>query len=282
MLVTKANREKIQVAIVKAPGMSTTARMDALEDLAFLTGGRPVLKAAGDRLDKVRLEHLGRARRTWADLRDFGINGGRGNPRVLRQHIATLRQTYRSATSVEDRRRLLERLGKLMGGAATLYVGGISTGAVDARVELATRTAEAMRGAIREGVVPGGGSALLACRAALLANAEPRGCPDDAERRAAYTILARAMEEPARALLANAGCETGAVLGHIFTEIEQGGPGYGYDVAGGQVAQMSAAGIVDSASVVKSAVHSAISSAALLLTTDVIIHLKNPPEQINT
>jgi chaperonin GroEL len=274
LLLTKANREKVHVVAVKTPGLSIDVQRGALEDLAILTGGRALLKASGDTLEKVRLDDLGRSRRIWVDSQAFGIIGGRGEPRTLRQHIATLRENYRNAKEPDDRKRLLERLGKLIGGSATLYVGGLSPAAIEERVELAKRTADAMRGAMRDGVVPGGGVALLACRAALL----PSSHAEDPDQRAAYNIMLQALEAPFRTLVANAGLHPGKVL----DEVERCGPGFGYDVLAGQVVEVTQAGLYDAAPVVKGAVHSAFASAALALTTEAIIHRKNPPEGLNT
>ena len=274
ILVNKANREKVHVVAVKTPGLSIDVQRDALEDLAILTGGRALLKVSGDSLENVQLDDLGRARRIWADGQAFGIIGGRGEPRTLRQHIATLRESFRNAKEPDDRKRLLERLGKLIGGSATLYVGGISPTAIEERVELAKRTADAMRGAMRDGVVPGGGVALLACRDVL----RPFSHVEDPDQRAAYNIMLQALETPFRTLIANAGQQPGKIL----AEAERCGLACGYDVLAGQVVDMNRAGICDAAPVIKGAVHSAFASAALALTTEAIIHRKNPPEGLNT
>lgn len=275
ILLSKVNQEKVFVVAVKVPGMTIEAQRDALEDLAILTGGTPLLKATGDRLEALRLEHFGHARRAWADTAFFGIIGGRGSARQMREHIARLRQTYRAAENGNDRKYLLERLGKLMGGSATLFIGGLSPHAVEKRVELANRTADAMRGAMREGVVPGGGAALLACRAALNASAYS---DEDSDARAARTILLHGLEAPFRAISENAGIWPGRAL----AEIDRSAPGAGLDVTTNQVVDMRAAGILDAAPVVKGALRSAISGAALALTTEAIIHIKNPPEGYNT
>jgi len=274
LLLSKANQAKIHVVAVKTPGVTIDAQRGALEDLAILTGGRALLKVSGDKLENVHVDDLGRARRVWADKIAFGIIGGRGEPRTLRQHIATLRGSFRDAKDPDDRKRLLERLGKLIGGSATLYVGALSPNAIEERVELARRTADAMRGAMREGVVPGGGVALLACRAALL----PFSRTTDPDQRAAYNIMLQALETPFRALVENAGEQPGKILGAV----ERRQPGYGYDVLAEQVVDMNQAGIFDAAPVIKGAVHSAFASAALALTTEAIIHRKNPPEGLHT
>jgi chaperonin GroEL len=286
ILLTKQNQERVFVAAVKVPGMSIDVQRDAMEDLAVLTGGRPLMKVTGDTLNKVRLEDLGRARRAWADKEFFGIIGGRGNPREIRQHIGRLRQTYRAITNplspgmntndgTADRKRLMERLGKLTGGSATLLVGGISPSDIEDRVELAKRTAETMRGALREGVVLGGGVALLNCREVL------RPCLNDAEdsdARAAYRILIEALETPFRVIAENAGVNPGKVL----AEMEALGPDYGYDALARKTVSMRDAGIFDAAAALKGAIRSSVAGAALALTTEAIVHRRNPPEGIHT
>lgn len=284
MLLAKPNRDKVLVAAVKLPGMTLDAQMAALEDLAILTGGRALLKVTNATLASVRLEDLGRARRIWADTAFFGIIGGRGDPRLIRQHIARLRENYRnvlgSVTKKEydittDKAKLLERLGKLSGGSATLYIGGGSPSAIDERTELAKRTSDAMRGAMRDGVVPGGGVALLNCRAALrerLAQAQ------DSDERAAYRMLLEAVEAPFRTILENAGVWPSKVL----AEIDALGAEYGYDVLARKVVKMRDAGLFDAAPVVKGAARSAIAGAIMALSTEAIVHRRNPPEEMNT
>jgi chaperonin GroEL len=271
VLLAPPNRERLLVAAVKTPGADVTATREFLQDLGLMTGGRPLLKEAGDMLVKVRPDQLGRARRAWADPEYFGILGGRGDPAELRRHVAALRSAYNHADDPRDRKRLLDRLGKLLGGAAVLWVGALSPLAIDSRKEQATRTAEALRGALRDGVVPGGGVALLDCIPAL---EERYHAAAHAEERAAYDILRLACEAPARALLHNAGFDPSETLACV----RQAGPGHGFDVVGRQVVQMEQAGILDAAAVVRAAVVGAIHSAALALTIDVLVHRANPPD----
>lgn len=275
LLLAKPNQEKVFVTAVKTPGMDINVQRGALEDLAVLTGGRALFKATGTTLQNVKLEDIGRARRIWADSKAFGIIGGRGDPRALRQHIATLREAFRYSGDADERKRLLERLGKLIGGSATLYVGGLSPTDIEARVELAKRTADAMRGAMRDGVVPGGGVALLNCRAAVQQCLEQASSTDE---RAAYYILLNVLDAPFRTLVTNAGFYPGRLL----AEIEQAGPDSGFDVLARSVVNMHEAGIFDSAAVVKGAVRSAIAGVALALTTDAIVHRRNPPDMLQT
>ena len=193
---------------------------------------------------------------------------------MLRQHIATLRASFNAAEEPALRESLLKRIGKLLGGSATLWVGGATELEVKARQEVAKRTAAAMRGALMEGVLPGGGVSLLACRPVLQRVLDQT---TDSDARAAYSILIKAMEAPARTIISNAGYDASEVM----AEIKLAGPDYGFDVISGQVVDMAQAGIYDATAVQKSAVYAAIASAALALTIDVMVHHRNP-EQVST
>lgn len=275
LLLSKTNRERIVVVVVRSPALDAVTRMEAMEDLALLTGGRAVFQAAGETLHSVRTADLGQARRMWANENYFGIIGGKGDPRRLRQHIARLRAGYKDANDPKVRTRLHKRLGKLVGGSAALWVGDSTPFAIEMRKALAERTVAAMRGAIMDGVLPGGGVALLACQEALhqkLASAQ------EADERAACNILLKALETPIRTLLENAGYEPGEILHHIALAR----PGFGFDLRQAKVVEMSEAGIFDAASVVKAATFGAIHGAAMALTVDVLIHRRNPPEALDT
>jgi chaperonin GroEL len=268
-----ANRkpEKFQAVGVTTPGYGEE-QVWALEDLAVLTGGRAFIKSAGDTFRGIKLEHFGGARRAWADHHNFGIVGGKGNPRLLRQHIATLRATMEQTEDLVLHEKLLKRIGKLLGGSATLWVGGATEVEVEERVELAKRTAAAMRGAIKEGVLPGGGVALLACRPALRRMLDESSDPD---AQAAYRILIKAMEAPFRTLVSNAGYDASEAM----AEVKLAGAGHGFDVTSGQIVDMTDAGIFDTTTVQKMAIFSAIASAGLALTIDVLVHHKEQPDQ---
>jgi len=269
-----ANRkpEKFQVVAVNTPGYGQTEQIAALEDLAILTGGKPFIKVAGDTFNRIRAEDFGRARRVWASQRNFGIIGGKGNPRVLRQHITTLRATYNSTEDIVLREKLLKRIGKLLGGSATLWVGGVTELEINERLEIAKRTAAAMRGAIIEGILPGGGVSLLACRPLLQ---DRLNQSKDTDERAAYRILLEAMTAPFRVIVTNAGFDDRDLLAEIRLA---GKPGFGFDVASERVVDMMEAGIWDAAVVQKAAVYAAISSAALALTIDIMVHRTGQPE----
>jgi chaperonin GroEL len=273
-LLANKQTDRFQVIAVKTPGYGEEEQAWALEDLTVLTGGRPFVKAAGDTFETIKPEHFGHARRVWADHRNFGIIGGKGSPRELRQHIAALRAAYDQADGVVLRDKLLQRIGKLLGGSATLWVGGATELEIEQRQEVAKRTAAAMRGGIMEGVVPGGGAALLACQPALQVRLDQ--CVDS-DARAAYRILLEAMEAPIRTIVANAGYDSSEVMAHV----KLAGSGHGFDVTSGQVADMTQAGIYDATSVQKAAVYAAIASAGLALTIDVLVHRKEQPEHAN-
>lgn len=269
-----ANRQKVPVITVKIPGITIDAHRAALEDIAVLTGAQPLIKQAGNRLENVTFEHLGKARRIWANLNNLVIVGGKGDARQLRQHIASLRASYNNQQDPQNRKHLLERIGKLLGGSATLWVGDTTPLAVDARKEVAERTADAMRGAMREGVVPGGGAAFLEIRGALQ---ERMHQVADLDQRTAYSILYRALEAPTRVLLENAGLDSFEVM----AQIRQAGSGWGCDVLTGMLVNMRQAGIYDSAAVTRQALFSAVHGAALALTTDVLVHRRIRPESIS-
>ena len=264
------NSEKLQMIAVKTPGMRSDVQMTNMFDMAALTGGKVLVKAAGDTLTGVRPEHYGHARSIWANNEYTGLVHPQGNPKVIRNVIKTLRAAFKNAKKSDDRQRLQERIGKLLGGSATINVGGLTETEMAVRKELAKRTADALRGAAREGVLPGGGSALLGCRAALIKLLENNDTP---EARAAHHILSIALEAPFRTLMTNSGHSAGKIL----SAVEQAGPGFGFNLVSGQVCEMLPNGIVDVATVQKQAVISAIHGVALALTVDVLIHRDKPP-----
>ncbi|MCL5994626.1 MAG: hypothetical protein M1546_01055 [Chloroflexi bacterium] len=270
LLLVNRTSGKFGTIAVKTPG-GIADRPGTLEDLAILTGGRPILKATGETVKGVNLQDLGRARRVWADASGFGIVGGKGDPCALRGRIASLRSALTLAEDGSDRELLRQRIGNLMGGLATLSVGGLMQPEVEARKELAKRTCEALRGVIREGVVPGGGVSLLACRSALQS---ALGQCTDPDGQAAYRVLIRALEEPTRTIITNAGFDAAEVM----SEINAAGGGRGFDVISERVVHMSEAGIWDAAAVQKAVVHRAITATALALTIDVLVHRKKPPQ----
>ncbi|HEY9078349.1 MAG TPA: chaperonin GroEL [Anaerolineaceae bacterium] len=275
LILAKPNREKVHIVAVKTPGVDINAQAAAMEDMAILTGGRPLMEITGDQLKSVRLSDLGKSRKAWANNINFGISAGKGDPRQIRQHIAELRQVYRRLEDAQERNKMGERIGRLMSGSATLYVGANTPTEMEVRKELAEKTAQAMRGAMVEGVVPGGGATLLDCRRELLTRTADVSDPDE---KAAYRILAAALEEPARVIMENAGVDPA----HYLPLIQKAGAGFGFDVLANKVRKMEEAGILDPAAVVSRAVSGAVSHAGLGLTTEVLVHLRRPPMEFNT
>jgi chaperonin GroEL len=274
LLTTNRKHEDFQVVATKIPGYTSSQQIDAMQDLAILTGGKPFASMGGEKIDRLRFDDLGRAKRAWIDRFNMGIIAGQGDPRAIRQHLANLRSAFRTTNDAEVRKTLQERIGKIMGGSATLWVGGASETDIDQKKELAKRTAEAMRGAVHEGVVPGAGVALLECRPAL------RNAMEEAEgleERAAYRILIRALEEPARTIMANAGYN----VEEVMAQLKLAGLGHGFDVRKGELVDIREAGLVDVTTVQKEAVRGGVESAALALTVDVLIHRKEPPESVS-
>ncbi len=264
-----ANRQRLQVAAVRAPA-NYAAQPDILADMAQLVGGRPLLAALGDRLEAVRPENLGGARRAWAEKEYLGIEAGKGDPRALRRHIAALRRALAVTQVPDERNRLQQRLSHLIYGSGVLWVGANTPLALEARQATAQRTVAATRSALREGVVPGGGLALWHLKPGLQAGLSEA---QSTEERLAYKLLLKAVETPARVLLANSGYEPERILAGLCHLPA----GHGFDVTSGDFKDLTSAGIVDSAAVVKAALHYAIHSAALALTVDVLIQRANPP-----
>ena len=271
LLLAPANRRHILTLAVQAPPITAKG---ALEDIAILTGGRALRREAGESLRRCGLADLGRARRAWADKTYFSFTGGGGDPRAVRQHMAALRGAQGRAKTLDERQELQARMGKLFGGAATLYLGAATESELDARKELAGRAAEALRGALRDGMLPGGGAALLACRPALQRHLEASQTGDE---RAAYRILLRGLEEPARVIAINAGGDPDAILARV----RDAGPACGFDAETGAVVEMARVGILDAASTVAAAVHAGISTAAIALTTGVLVHHKKLEQEFN-
>lgn len=267
------NPERFKVAAVKSPGITSIDQTAAMQDIAILTGGKALIRAAGYTLEEASLEDLGKARKIRAGYDFFSIIGGKGDARKLREHITALKVAVEVDEEYNAHKKIQERLGKLIGGAATLYVPGATETELNAKKELAERSANTIKAAMREGVVPGGGVALLGCQKVLR---EKLHKAVDEDERAAYRILHKAMEAPIRALLDNAGVE----ISDIMAEVRIAGPGCGYDLITEKIVKVNEVGILDVASAVKSAVRASVSGAALLLTTDVLIHRRKPPETV--
>jgi chaperonin GroEL len=276
LLVSPQVRKKLQVLFVKIPGLTIDDQWAALQDLSVLTGACPLLREAGDQIGSIRAGHLGRASQVYADMDQFGMIEQQWHPHRLQQHMESLKKAFAAAEDKQVRRKLVERIGKLQGGSAVLWIGGPTLQAIESRKASAERASEAMRSAIRGGVVPGGGAAYLDCCQALSARIHD---PCGSEESAAYRILTRALREPMRTLLANAGYpHASASEGLLMAEIELTGRGSGFDMTNKRVVNMLEAGIYDSAPVAKAVISCAVRGAALALTTQVLVHRSHPPD----
>lgn len=261
------NPDKFKALAVKTPGMKVSEQSAYLEDFGVLTGAKPYLQIFTDNAKNVNSSDLGRARRVWADKTFTSVIGGSGQPMEIRRHVAVLKGRYEHTDDLEIRKLTLTRLGKLMGGSATLYIGGLSEHDINSRKEVAGWAVGAIRSALLKGVLPGGGAALLACKPVMDEKAREA---EILEEKVACQVLSRALEEPARTILSNAGYDPNVHIAKICDM----NMGYGFDVRNGEISDMVEVGVIDSAGVVLEAVRGAISSAALGLTVDTIVHRK--------
>jgi chaperonin GroEL len=260
-LVVNNIRGILKVVAVKSPGFGDR-RKAMLEDLAVLTGGTVISDEVGLSLEKATLTLMGNAKKVVIDKDNTTIIDGGGKPADIKSRIAMIRQQVEAATSDYDKEKLQERVAKLSGGVALIKVGAateIEMKEKKARVEDALH---ATRAAIEEGVVPGGGVALIR---ALKALEKIEG--DNEDQTIGIRILARAIEEPLRNIVENAG-EDAAV---IVNQVKAGKGAYGYNAASGEFADMLEEGILDPTKVTRLALQNAASVAGLLLTTEVMV-----------
>jgi chaperonin GroEL len=268
-LLANSAPARLQVIAVKTPGDNADDRAAALEDLAILTGGTPFLKVIGQAPTEVKAQDFGRARRFWATHQNFGLEGGKGDPRALNRHIRDLQARCARIRDTSAREKLQQRIGKLLGGAATLWVGGVTDSDIAVRKALAERAARVMREAIRGGVLSGAGMALFNCRGAL---EQAALCSTGPDGRAAYRILSKAVEAPARAIIANAGFDPSQIMARLVLD----GESNGFDALAGRTVNLVESGLLDVASVQKGALNNAVTTAALTLTIDVLVHRSKP------
>lgn len=267
IMMANGKLKNFQVMAVRGPGANGDERAAAFEDIAIATGAKTLVEVTGLSLKDVTFGHFGRARRGWASPHNFGIIGGKGDPRQLRQHIRRLQNWLEQSADPPAREALQKRIGRLLGGSATLWVGGASKIEIDQQKTLAEKTASAMRAAVSGGVLPGGGMAYMNCRQALAAQASASAEPD---QRATERILHDALAEPARAIFENAGYEPGEVLARL----SQASNGCGFDVLSGAIAEGGK--LLDSATVMKAALRNAVLTAGMMLTIDVMVHHQSP------
>jgi chaperonin GroEL len=262
-LVVNKMRGVLQVAAVKAPGYGDR-RKQMLIDIATLTGGTAIMKDVGIELDQIELSHLGTARKVTIDGDSTTIVSGKGKRDAIEGRVAQIRREIENTTSDYDREKLQERLARLTGGIAQINVGGATDTEVKERKALIEDALHATRAAIAEGILPGGGTALLRARK-VLAGLEIQ---DDADYNMGLEALHDALSKPIEIIASNAG-EDGPVVAHrVLREKKKT---WGFDALTCTYGDMLELGIVDPAKVTKSALIGAVSVSALMLTTDALI-----------
>jgi chaperonin GroEL len=262
-LVVNALRGIIKVAAVKAPGFGDR-RKALLEDLAVITGGTVIAEEAGLSLEKATLDDLGSARKVVVTKDDTTLIGGAGDPKAIEGRLAQLRREVDEVSSDYDREKLQERIAKLAGGVAVLKVGAPTEVAMKEKKDRVEDAVHATRAAVEEGVVAGGGVALVRVRHAIR-TAGLIGANHDQD--IGIGIVLRAMEQPLREIVANAGLEPSVVL----HEVEEHTGSYGFDAQSQSYGDMMETGILDPTKVVRVALQNAASIAGLMITTEAMI-----------
>jgi chaperonin GroEL len=275
-LVVNKLRGTFNVLAVKAPGFGD--RRDAmLEDIACLTGGKVVSEKVGVKFDTADpAEYCGRAESVVSDKDKTRILGGTGSPADIKARVSQLRAQIDKATSDYDKEKLQERIAKLAGGAIVLQVGGATEVEMKERLERVKDAIGATKAAIEEGILPGGGIALL--KASFILD---KVKVDSPEEQVGLNILKYALQQPLRMLAANSGEDAGYILNKVKEVVASDKKSdYGYNAASGEMESMTKAGIIDPAKVTKSALTNAVSVGMMVLTTDVLI--TDIPEETKT
>ncbi|MEM6569701.1 MAG: chaperonin GroEL [Planctomycetota bacterium] len=269
-LVVNKMRGILSVCAVKAPGYGDR-RKQMLLDLAALTGATAIMKDTGMELEQVSRQHLGSARRLTVSSEATTIVGGKGRREDVESRVAQIRAEIETTTSDYDREKLQERLAKLTGGIAQINVGGATDTEVKERKALIEDALHATRAAVEEGVLPGGGVALLRAREAVM----DLKLRDDVDYNLGIDTLYEALSRPVAQIAENAGHDGSVVAHRVLRERKQS---YGFNAHTGEYGDMVEMGIIDPAKVTKSALQNAVSVATLLLTTDALIANKPEPK----
>ena len=260
-LVVNKLRGGLKVAAVKAPGFGDR-RKAMLQDIAVLTGGELISEDLGIKLENVTVQMLGRAKRVTVTKDDTTIVGGAGKKADIEARIAQIKQQIEDTTSDYDKEKLQERLAKLAGGVAVIKVGGSSEVEVKERKDRVDDALNATRAAVEEGIVPGGGVALLWAAKSLKAKG------DNEDQEAGVNIIRRALQAPIRQIAENAGVEGSIVVGKVT---DHKSPSFGFDAQTGEYGDLIGKGIIDPAKVVRVALQDASSVAGLLVTTEAMV-----------
>jgi chaperonin GroEL len=261
-LVVNKLRGGLKVAAVKAPGFGDR-RKAMLEDIAILTGGQLISEDLGIKLESVTLEMLGRAKKVTIDKENTTIVDGSGKKADIEARVKQIKAQIEETTSDYDREKLQERLAKLAGGVAVIRVGGATEIEVKEKKDRVEDALNATRAAVQEGIVPGGGVALLRAKKAV-----GRLTNDNSDVQAGINIVLKALEAPARQIAENAGVEGSIVVGKIMDEKSET---FGFNAQDEKYVDMVSAGIVDPAKVVRTALQDAASIAGLLITTEAMV-----------
>jgi chaperonin GroEL len=261
-LVVNKLRGGLKVAAVKAPGFGDR-RKAMLEDIAVLTTGTMIAEDLGIKLENVTLQMLGKAKRVRIEKENTTIIDGAGSKKDIEGRIAQIKAQIEETTSDYDKEKLQERLAKLAGGVAVIRVGGSTEVEVKEKKDRVDDAMHATKAAVEEGIVPGGGVALLRAKAAI-----GKLSDENADIQAGINIVLRALEAPIRQIAENAGVEGSIVVGKITENKSQT---YGFDAQTEQYVDMLSAGIVDPAKVVRVALQDAASIAGLMITTEAMV-----------
>jgi chaperonin GroEL len=260
-LVVNKLRGSLKVCAVKAPGFGDR-RKDMLEDIAVITGGKSITEDLGLKLESIGLEDLGSAKSIVVDRESTTIVSGAGKAAAIQGRVNQLRRQIEETTADYDREKFQERLAKLAGGVAIIHVGAATETEMKERKARVEDALHATRAAVEEGIVPGGGVALVRCLPVL----EAMKLKDDDEQ-IGVNIVKRAIEEPIRALAENAGVEGSVVV----QEVKRRKGNEGYNVATNEYEDLVKAGVVDPKKVTRAALQNAASIAGLLLTTECLV-----------
>ena len=261
-LVVNNMRGTIKVAAVKAPGFGDR-RKEMLQDIAVLTGGTVVSQDVGMKLEETKVEHLGQAGRVEISKDNTIIIDGAGSKEAIDNRVAVIRTQIESATSDYDKEKLQERLAKLAGGVAVIKVGAATEVEMKEKKDRVDDALHATKAAVEEGIVPGGGVALIRAKQAL---ADLKGSNND--QSVGIDIVLRAIEAPLRSIVENAGGEASVVVNKVL----EGSGNYGFNAANDSYGDLLAQGVVDPTKVTRCALQNAAGVAGLLLTTDCAIN----------
>ena len=261
-LVVNKLRGGLKVAAVKAPGFGDR-RKAMLQDLAVLTGGQVISEDLGIKLESVTLDMLGTCKRVSITKDDTTVVDGAGKKKDIEARVGQIKAQIEETTSDYDKEKLQERLAKLAGGVAVIKVGGATEVEVKERKDRVDDALNATRAAVEEGIVPGGGVALLRAKAAV-----SKISYDNADIRAGINIVKRAIESPIRQIVENAGVEGSIIVAKV---LENKGANYGFDAQNETYCDLVQAGIVDPTKVVRTALQDAASVAGLLVTTEAMV-----------